>query len=265
MMRTAKLNNLKRAKFMLKAIYKKTLIGFVSGTLLIGCTAFVQAADDSSAIQKRLQEIVGPDAANAEISKTAITGLYQIQLGMTVVYMSQDGQFLVNGNLINLDTQTNLTKQAQSKARKLALAEVPGKSMIVYPAKEGKDKAKHTITVFTDIDCPYCAKLHKEIPALNEAGINVRYISYPRAGMGSPSYLKAVSVWCSADKNKTMDDAMAGIAPEGKQCVNPVRDHMMQAERFEVNGTPNIILDSGELLPGYVPAKKLIEMLKSSS
>lgn len=249
---------------MFKVVKKKMWIGLMTTAVFMGTANITHAAEDYAAIQERLQTLVGPDATKAKVSATEIPGLYQIQLGMTVVYMSKDGKFLVNGSVVNLDTQTNLTKQAQSVVRKAALADIPEKSMIVYPAKEGKDKAKHTITVFTDIDCPYCAKLHKEIPELNKAGINVRYLAYPRAGMGSASYSKAVSVWCADKPNQSMDDAMVGIPPENKQCLNPVRDHMMQAEVFEVNGTPNIILDNGELLPGYVPAKKLIEMLKTS-
>lgn len=247
---------------MIRMIQKKFLVGLVSSTILLTAAPMLQAADDTSAIQDRLQTIIPNDAKNAEITATPVPGLYQIKIGMTVVYMSQDGKHLVNGNVIDLDTNKNLTKQTQNEVRKLALSNVAESSMIVYPAKEGKNKAKHTITVFTDIDCPYCAKLHKEIPALNEAGINVRYLAYPRSGMGSPSYFKAVSVWCAKDPLKAMDDAMVGLPPESKQCQNPVRDHMMQAQIFEVNGTPNMILDTGELIPGYAPAKELIAILK---
>ncbi|MEA1990507.1 MAG: DsbC family protein [Pseudomonadota bacterium] len=249
---------------MIKTIQKKFLVSLVSSAILLTAAPMIHAADDTSAIQERLQTIIPNDAKNAEITATPVPGLYQIKIGMTVVYMSKDGKHLVNGNVIDLDTNKNLTKQTQNKARKLALSNIAESSMIVYPAKGGKDKAKHTITIFTDIDCPYCTKLHKEIPALNEAGVNVRYLAYPRSGMGSPSYFKAVSVWCAKDPLKSMDDAMVGLPPENKQCQNPVRDHMMQAQVFEVKGTPNIILDNGDLLPGYVPAKDLIKLLKDS-
>jgi thiol:disulfide interchange protein DsbC len=246
---------------MIKTIHKKLLLSLISGAMLVSVAPMLQAADDTSAIEKRLQTIIPNDASKAQITATPVPGLYQIQIGMTVVYMSKDGKYLVNGNVVDLESNKNLTKETQAKTRKLALKKIPENTMIVYPAKGGKDKAKHTITVFSDIDCPYCSKLHKEIPALNDAGVNVRYLSYPRAGMGSPSYHKAVSVWCAENPAKSMDDAMAGLPPESKQCKNPVRDHMIQAELFEVNGTPNIILDNGELLPGYVPAKKLITIL----
>jgi len=214
-------------------------------------------AAEMTAIEAQLKTIL-PNASDAIITETPVAGLYQVQVGMTVVYMSTDGKYLLNGGLIELETRDNLTELAKSGARQSAMQKISESSMIVYPAK---GKQNHFITVFSDIDCPYCAKLHKEIPALNEAGITVRYLSYPRSGMGSPSYHKAVSVWCAKDSVKAMDNAMLGKPVEHKVCVNPVRDHMMEAKYFEVNGTPNIILDNGELLPGYLPAKELIKIL----
>lgn len=229
----------------------------LSVSLVSSMTMNVSAAD-TTAIETQLKTML-PNTAKATVTPTPVEGLYQVQVGMTVVYMSADGKYLLNGNLIELESRDNLTDLAKSSARQSAMRSISESSMIVYPAK---GKQTHFITVFSDIDCPYCAKLHKEIPALNEAGITVRYLGYPRSGMGSPSYYKAVSVWCAKDSVKAMDDAMLGKPIESKVCVNPVRDHIMEAERFEVNGTPNIILDNGELLPGYVPAKELIKILK---
>lgn len=247
---------------MIHKIQKNIWAGVLASTVLLSVAPVTQAADDYAAIKHRLQTIIPTNANNAVITKSAVQGVYQVQLGMTVVYMSKDGRFLINGSLVDLDTQTNLTRKAQANARKIALTGIPEETMIVYPGKEGKKQ--HTITVFSDIDCPYCKKLHEEIPKLNKAGVTVRYIAYPRAGVNSPSYNKAVSVWCADDKNKAMDEAMSGKTPVSKTCKNPVKDHMMQAEVFEVSGTPNIILDSGDMLPGYVPANKLIQMLNAS-
>lgn len=231
---------------------------FLLSVSLVSSMVVTVSAADTNAIQAQLKTML-PNAPEAIVTATPVEGLYQVQVGMTVVYMSTDGKYLFNGNLIELESKNNLTDLAKSSARQGAMQNISESSMIVYPAK---GKQAHFITVFTDIDCPYCAKLHKEIPALNEAGIRVRYLGYPRSGMGSPSYHKAVSVWCAKDRVKAMDDAMLGKQIESKVCVNPVRDHMMEAERFEVNGTPNIILDNGELIPGYVPAKELIKILK---
>ncbi|WP_019556865.1 DsbC family protein [Thiomicrorhabdus arctica] len=230
---------------------------FLLSVTLVSSVVINTATADTAAIKAQLKTML-PNAPEAIITATPIKDLYQVQVGMTVVYMSTDGKYLLNGNLIALETRDNLTDLAKSHARQSAMQKISESSMIIYPAK---GKQTHFITVFSDIDCPYCAKLHKEIPALNEAGITVRYLSYPRSGMGSPSYHKAVSVWCAKDSVKAMDNAMLGKPVANKVCVNPVRDHMMEAKYFEVNGTPNIILDSGELLPGYVPAKELIKIL----
>ena len=231
---------------------------FLLSVSLASSMVMTVSAADTTAIEAQLKTML-PNVAKATVTPTPVEGLYQVQVGMTVVYMSTDGKYLFNGNLIELESRDNLTDLAKSNARQSAMRSISESSMIVYPAK---GKQTHFLTVFSDIDCPYCAKLHKEIPALNEAGITVRYLGYPRSGMGSPSYYKAVSVWCAKDRVKAMDDAMLGKPIESKVCVNPVRDHIMEAERFEVNGTPNIILDNGELLPGYVPAKELIKILK---
>lgn len=220
----------------------------------------VMAADAETQIKERLQKMIGADASQAKIGKTEIDGLYQIQLGLTVVYMSADGKYLMNGNMIDLANDKNLTRGVQANTRKDMLATVPESGMIVYPAKN----EKHQITVFTDVDCPYCKKLHKEIPALNEAGVTVRYLSYPRSGMNSKSYKEAVSIWCAKDRAQSMDDAMKGLPPEAQTCSNPVQEHMVRAQMFEVNGTPNMILDNGQSIPGYAPAREILKLLKES-
>jgi len=228
----------------------------VMALLVTGLCSGAVFADEKQVIQAQLKKII-PNAPEADIQPSVIEGLYEVSVGPMVIYMSADGKYAFNGSLIDLDTRENLTELAKSKARNEAMAKIPESSMIVYPAK---GEQKHFVTVFTDIDCPYCHKLHKEIPALNEAGITVRYLAYPRSGMNSPAYFKAVSAWCAKDPAKAMDDAMNGKGLEKKQCDNPVTMHMQQAQYFGVNGTPNIILDNGRLIPGYVPAKELIQI-----
>ncbi|KUJ74802.1 disulfide bond formation protein DsbC [Thiomicrospira sp. XS5] len=225
------------------------------GMTLLAFSGWVQA--DEAVIQKKLQQLI-PGAPPADIQESQIPGLYQVSIGPKIVYMSADGQYLVSGHIVDLNTRENLTETAQNKARKTELDKLSADNMIVYPAK---GEAKRTITVFTDIDCPYCRKLHKEIPALNEAGIEVRYMAYPRAGVGSPAYQKAVSVWCSDDSRQAMDEVMESGRVPAKTCSNPVQKNMKEAEAFGVSGTPNIVFDSGEMIPGYAPAGDLIKML----
>ena len=131
--------------------------------------------------------------------------------------------------------------------------------MIVF-APEGKPS--YTITVFTDIDCGYCRKLHGEMAGYNAEGIKVQYLFYPRAGEGSPSFAKAVSVWCADDRRTALTDAKAGKSIPDKTCPNPVKEHLELGEKMGVSGTPAIVLENGEMVPGYIPPKRLAAMLK---
>lgn len=240
--------------------------------LLGGSGAFAEQTDVVSTVDENVSaaiksqlSLIAPNALPfAKISATPVSGLYQVQLGMDLIYMSADGRFLMNGHMIDLQEGVNLTEAKQAELRTKMMGKIAVSSMIVYPGKASDKGLKgRYLTVFTDIDCPYCTKLHNEIPALNEAGITVRYLAYPRAGVGSESFNKAVAVWCSDKPVEAMDKAMKKQTIEMKNCQNPVVEHMKQAQIFGVNGTPNIILDSGDLLPGYVPAEKLIEIFKN--
>ncbi|MBD3821253.1 MAG: DsbC family protein [Thiotrichales bacterium] len=237
---------------MKKQFLKKSLLAMMLST------AFMATAQaDEQAIRNTLKEIT-PNAAEAKITPSVIPGLYQVVLGTRVLLMDDKARYVFSGDLIDLKTRKNLTTAAENKQRKSILDSLDESKMIVYPAKGA---TKRTITVFSDIDCPYCKKLHDDIPKLTAAGIKVRYLSFPRAGVGSGSYKKAVAVWCSTDRRKALDKVMTGGAVDMKTCANPVMNDMKLAELFGVNGTPNILLDDGELIPGYVESKDLIQKL----
>jgi thiol:disulfide interchange protein DsbC len=187
-------------------------------------------------------------------------GYFEVIYGPEVIYVSADGLYLMRGDLIDVKTQTNLTEERRLSARLKSLAEVGEDKMLVFGPKD----AKHTVTVFTDIDCPYCVKLHQEVPELNRRGIKVRYLAFPRAGLNSPSYRKTVSVWCAADRNQALTDAKAGKAVPDATCDNPVADQYALGQRLGVTGTPTLILDDGQLVPGYVPAARLVQALDAA-
>ncbi|BBN60052.1 DsbC family protein [Hydrogenovibrio marinus] len=237
---------------MKKQFLKKSLLAMVLSTAFM---AMAQA--DEQTIRNTLKDIT-PNAAEAKITPSVIPGLYQVVLGTRVLLMDDKARYVFSGDLIDLKTRKNLTTAAENKQRKSILDSLDESKMIVYPAKGA---TKRTITVFSDIDCPYCKKLHDDIPKLTAAGIKVRYLSFPRAGVGSGSYKKAVAVWCSSDRRKALDKVMMGVAVDMKTCANPVMNDMKLAELFGVNGTPNILLDDGELIPGYVESKDLIQKL----
>jgi thiol:disulfide interchange protein DsbC len=180
-------------------------------------------------------------------------------MGPEVIYVSSDGKYMLQGRLIDLENREDLTEPRRAAARKEAVAKIGEDNMVIF----APDDYKHTVTVFTDIDCGYCRKLHREIADYEAEGVRIRYVFFPRAGLGSDSYKKAVAVWCSDDRRKALTDAKAGKDIEAKSCKNPVKDHMKLGELLGVTGTPSILLETGEMVPGYVPAKRLAALLEA--
>jgi len=194
------------------------------------------------------------------ITPAPIPGLYEVISEMTVLYVSLDGKFATEGDIIDLEEKKNLTENTRNHVRNNAINGIGEKSMIVF----APDKPRHTITVFTDVDCHYCRKLHKEVPTLNDAGITVRYLAFPRAGIPSDTYNKMVSIWCAEDPRKAMTDAKNGKTIPTKECANPIQEHLALGGKVGVRGTPAIILEDGTLLSGYLPASRLEKLLNKA-
>ena len=228
------------------------------------------AAEKSSseipdAVLKGLKGVVG-DVNKVSVRRVPIAGLYEAAMGEDIFYITADGRYLMMGNIFDLKTRSNLTserrdkiQQARNPERKKAIDALNEKDMVVF-APEGE--TKHTINVFTDVDCGYCAKIHNEVSKLNEAGVKVRYLAFPRAGIGSKTYHKMVSVWCAEDQQKAMTDAKARLKVKEAKCNNPVERQYKLGQELGVSGTPALVLSNGELVPGYMPADKLISRLE---
>lgn len=210
---------------------------------------------DEQAIRKAM---VGQSPTSIEPS--VVQGWYEVVVGAHVVYMSADGRYMFQGELIDVQKRVSLTEPRRFEAQRMVLGKVSEDKMIVFTPKE----KKRTITVFTDIDCGYCRKLHNEIDQYLNEGIEVRYLMYPRAGKNSDSYRKAVAVWCADDRNEALTVAKSNGPLEMQTCDNPVDEHMQLAATLGLRGTPLIVTDYGETLPGYVPAKKLSKHLEQN-
>lgn len=202
-----------------------------------------------------------PDLKADSITPSAIPGLYEVMFGPRLLYISADGRYLVDGDMTDLETGDNLTEPKLNAAKIKAVESVGEDKMVIFGAKD----APHTISVFTDIDCGYCRKLHAEIPQYNAAGIRVRYLFYPRSGLGGESYEKAVSVWCSDDQLAAMTAAKSGQTLPKKTCDNPVAEHFMLGQLLGLRGTPALVMESGEMIPGYVPPARLKKLLEEKS
>jgi len=220
-------------------------------------TSFLAHAETSGA--EKLKQALAksmPNVQTTKISATPIEGLYEVIVGSQVVYMSDDARYMIEGDLFDLKTKKNVSENAKSAIRLAAINKLGEDNMLVYRP----ENVKNVITVITDIDCPYCRRLHSEIPDYLKNDVEVRYIFMPLKGMSDMK--KTVSVWCSDDQQSALDIAKAGGEIEDKTCDNPIKKHLQLARELGVRGTPAIVLEDGQLLPGYVPVDKLIAEIR---
>ena len=182
-------------------------------------------------------------------------GMYAIEIsGGRTIYGMEDGIHFFTGNLFRFDSGiTNLSELRQNKKRKQLMNAISNKDTIVF----GEGEFVETINVFTDVDCGYCRKLHSEIAEINALGIKVRYLAYPRGGIGSEGYENLVTAWCSKDSQETLTNLKAGRTVEMSNCESPVKDQYFLGQQIGISGTPAIITSDGRLFPGYLPAGEL--------
>jgi thiol:disulfide interchange protein DsbC len=232
----------------------KSLIQFCF--ILFPLVLLSTARADEAAIKKSLSSFM-PQAGIDSIKPSEVDGVYEVKTGSEILYVSGNGKYILQGQLIDIEAKKNITETKKADLRKAALEKVGPDKMIVFEPKT----SKHTVSVFTDIDCGYCRKLHSEIDQYLAQNITVRYLFFPRAGKGSESYKKAISVWCAADRQKALTAAKKNEPLEQKNCDNPIDQHMALGEDFGMSGTPMIVTEKGNILPGYVPAPQLAGVL----
>ncbi|MEM7097090.1 MAG: DsbC family protein [Pseudomonadota bacterium] len=235
----------------------------LSGLGLIVCTSIAFAQDNFAE---------GSEVLRAQLTKSLqnlpITGIYDTELdGFFYVemengqslYGSADGKYIFSGDLYRLGAQVeNLAETRRSVKRVELMNAVPREHMVVFSPST---PAKTHISVFTDVDCGYCRKLHLEMDEINALGIEVRYLAYPRQGLGTPTYTKIVSAWCAANPNDALTALKTGKSIPTKHCDNPVADQYDLGQQVGVTGTPAIVTADGRLLPGYMPADRLAEAI----
>ncbi|HEY5559643.1 MAG TPA: DsbC family protein [Steroidobacteraceae bacterium] len=197
-----------------------------------------------------------------DIRPSPIVGLYEIRSGAEVGYVSEDGRFYVDGDVFDMKSKANLTEQRRQEGRIGLMARVSDGDAIIF-APTGA--VRHTLTVFTDVDCTYCRRLHQEIGELNRLGIRVRYLMYPRNGPDTESWRKAEAVWCSADRHDALTRAKRGESVKSGKCETPIAAHYALGQELGIQGTPGIITDRGEYLAGYLPAASMAEYLEMSA
>jgi thiol:disulfide interchange protein DsbC len=221
----------------------------------------VQAAEDQAVFEGALKKITSSQVKIIEVNPTPIGDIKEVMVdagrGSEILYISADGKYIINGSLFDIENRVDLTDQKKSMIRKDLIEGIAAAERInFYP-----EDMKYHVTVFTDIDCGYCRKLHAEMSQYNDLGIGVSYLFFPRAGVQSASFDKAVNVWCAADQQNAMTMAKAGEPVEPQKCDNPIESHYKAGMTAGVSGTPALVLDNGTLMPGYLPPAQLKQRL----
>jgi thiol:disulfide interchange protein DsbC len=181
-----------------------------------------------------------------------------VRSGAEVGYVSADGRFYVDGDVFDMTSKQNLTEDVRRKGRLALLSGIKDQDAIIFSPKGA---AKHTVTVFTDVDCVHCRRMHSEIAELNRLGVRVRYLMFPRSGPGSDAWAKAEAVWCSADRRDALTRAKKGDKVEARRCDTAIAAQYELGRQLGVNGTPGIFTDTGEYLAGYASAEYLAAYL----
>lgn len=203
---------------------------------------------------------LAPGAEVDSIAESVLPGVYEVAFGAQVVYMSGSGRYLLQGSMFDVDKREDLTEKVRQRARKAELDKLKPNEFITF----APENPKHTVTVFTDIDCGYCRKLHAEMKGYNDLGIAVKYLFFPRSGPNTPSFSKAENVWCAKDSQAAMTDAKVHNKVSTAECDNPIAAHYALGNRLGVSGTPAMMTSNGTLIPGYQPPAKLLQTLEQA-
>jgi thiol:disulfide interchange protein DsbC len=220
----------------------------------------VFAADDAEleVVRAKMNEMfdqIGPE----NVDESPVDGWYTVHKGSIVAYVSADGRYLLQGDMIDLDKQINLTEQTRNVTRREIMSTLEDDQTIIFSPEE----VKHRVTVFTDVDCTYCRKLHSQIDEYLAAGIEIRYLLYPRSGPASRSWNTSEDIWCSRDRNRALTAAKMDRDFESQKCdASTISEHYMLGQNVGLTGTPAIVFDDGTLVSGYLPPATLASRLQ---
>jgi thiol:disulfide interchange protein DsbC len=244
-----------------KSIYTRRIIAALAAVLLTGGP--VLAGDDLSLDEARavISEKFGMIQPE-HVQRSPIDGWYMIQKGSVIAYVTADGRYLLQGDLIDLDSQVNLSELSRNGARHDLVAAFGEENAISFVPEE----VKYKVTVFTDVDCTYCRKLHSQIDAYLDQGIEVQYVLYPRNGPASKTWKTSQDVWCADDRAEALTAAKQGRKVDSQQCdASMVNEHYALGRNIGLSGTPAIVFEDGTLVGGYVAPEQLIVRLQQNA
>jgi thiol:disulfide interchange protein DsbC len=243
-------------------LFSRALTGIFSVMLCACVLAAEPAKQPDTGKQTDPRAIIAkkfPGTNVEDVQPSPIPGMYQLPMGADMAYISADGKYIIAGDMFEIDSRTNITEQGRSAARVKLLAKLDERDLIVFSPQV----VKHTITVFTDVECGYCRKLHSQIDQLTKLGVRVRYAAYPRAGPDTDDWHKMEAVWCSKDRQTAITQAKLGQAVKAPNCgATPVAKQFQLGEDLGVRGTPAIFAPNGQYIGGYLPPADLVKELE---
>ncbi|HNP63852.1 MAG TPA: DsbC family protein [Woeseiaceae bacterium] len=222
------------------------------------------AADDAPELEavRAKMNAMFEEIKPENVYQSPIDGWYTVQKGSIVAYVSEDGRYLLQGDLIDLDEQVNLSERSRVDARRALISSLTEDQGILF----SPEKVKYRVTVFTDVDCTYCRKLHSQIEEYLAQGIAVRYMLYPRNGPASPSWKTSEDVWCATDRQGALTAAKLDRSFESHKCnTSPVTESYVLGQDVGLTGTPAIVFDDGTLISGYLPPEALTARLQRAA
>lgn len=224
--------------------------------LFVSFSAYAEKVSDAE-LNAALSRLL-PDVEIDSVRATPIEGIYQVVIGADVIYISRDGKYVIKGEILDMAQRRNLTEEVRASSRVELLDNLKKDEYIEFASKNVND----AIYVFTDVDCGYCRKLHLDVPKLNELGVTVRYLAYPRAGVESATGREMSSVWCAENRQAALTASKNRESVPEKSCNNPVAAQYELGQKMGVRGTPAIYLQDGRMLPGYMPPNEIIRQIR---
>lgn len=240
--------------------FLKKCLSTTLATMLLTSFAFasVEKTETSEKAMAEISEkLTAMQIQVTSVNPFVVDGLYEVITNQGVFYASENAQFLINGNVLDIDNGMNNLSAKSMVALSQAKLQAFEKEMIVYKAPN----EKHVVTVFTDTNCGYCLKLHAEMADYHKQGITIRYLAFPRGGVKSGTYHSMVSIWCADEPKNAMNAAKNRKKVKYKTCDNSVKEQYELGLFMGVNATPTMIFEDGSLSSGYAPADQLIKIL----
>lgn len=249
----------------------KAMLRWFAGVSALGLSAaaFAQSSAVVNPEYEELRETLDGSLGGAtqgqlsveRIRPSAMDGMLEVTLNSgEVLFTDPDGEFMLTGDLLRTGPQgfVNLSAETRKEQNAERVAAVPDEEVITF-SPEGEVRA--TISVFTDVDCTFCRRLHGDMDEILDHGIKVRYLAYPRGGTSAGSYGKMLSVWCSDDRQRALTQAKHGQNVPERDCDNPVLKHYELGNQIGITGTPAIVLPDGTVVPGYADLDRLTDLV----